>query len=69
MMPIFTSGFRNPDRERLARWQAMVQGTQQVLWARYQHRDVNALTKTLTQKDKDELLIAIAQQLGYIPPE
>jgi len=68
-MPIFTYGFRNPDRERLARWQAMVQGTQQVLWARYQHRDVKALIKTLTQKDKDELLIAIAQQLGYIPPE
>jgi len=68
-MSIFTSGFRNPDRERLARWQAMVQGTQQVLWARYQHRDVKALVKTLTQKDKDELLIAIAQQLGYIPPE
>ena len=63
-MPIFTVGFRDPDRERLARWQGIIQERQRELWQRHQGKSADRLTA----KDLRDLTIFMAQMLGLLSP-
>jgi hypothetical protein len=63
-MPIFSSGFRDPDRERLVHWQGIIQERQRELWNRHQGKSADRLTA----KDLRELTIFMAQMLGLLSP-
>ena len=63
-MPIYTKGFRDIERERLARWQGIIQARQRELWNRHQGKSA----ASLTAKDLRELTIAMAQTLGFLSP-